>query len=36
METLAAAEGIALADIGLDAQDAYWNRVKFDEKAMRP
>jgi ATP diphosphatase len=36
METLAAAEGIALADIGLDAQDAYWNRVKSDEKTMRP
>ncbi|WP_159017222.1 nucleoside triphosphate pyrophosphohydrolase [Cognatiluteimonas profundi] len=35
METLAAAEGIALAELGLDAQDAYWNRVKADEKAGR-
>ena len=35
MERLAAADGIALAELGLDAQDAYWNRVKIDEKAAR-
>ena len=33
METLAAAEGIALDSLDLDAQDGYWNRAKADEKA---
>ena len=33
MEALAAAEGTALAGQSLDAQDAYWNRAKAEEKA---
>lgn len=32
METLAAGEGVALADLSLDAQDTYWNRAKAEEK----
>ncbi|BCT92734.1 nucleoside triphosphate pyrophosphohydrolase [Lysobacter helvus] len=32
METLAAAEGVSLASLSLDAQDAYWNRAKAEEK----
>ena len=31
METMAAAEGVRLADLPLEAQDAYWNRVKAAE-----
>ena len=33
METMAAADGVRLADLPLDAQDAYWNRVKTAEAA---
>ena len=33
MEALAAAEGTVLAGQSLDAQDAYWNRAKAEEKA---
>ena len=33
MEALAAAEGTKLAGQSLDAQDAYWNRAKSEEKA---
>ena len=33
MEQLAAADGVDLAALGLDAQDAYWNRAKAEEKA---
>ena len=33
METLAAAEGVTLDTLDLDAQDGYWNRAKADEKA---
>ena len=33
MEVLAGAEGTTLAGQSLDAQDAYWNRVKAEEKA---
>ncbi|MBW8367715.1 MAG: nucleoside triphosphate pyrophosphohydrolase [Arenimonas sp.] len=33
MEALAAAEGTPLAGQSLDAQDAYWNRAKAEEKA---
>ena len=36
MEALAAADGIALADLPLDAQDGYWNRAKAAEKAASP
>ena len=32
MEQLAAGEGVALPDLSLDAQDAYWNRAKAEEK----
>ena len=32
MEVLAAGEGVALADLALDAQDAYWNRAKAEER----
>jgi ATP diphosphatase len=31
MEALAAADGVRLADLPLDAQDAYWNRAKAAE-----
>ena len=31
METLAAADGIELASLSLEAQDGYWNRVKLGE-----
>jgi ATP diphosphatase len=31
MERLAAADGIALSTLPLDAQDAYWNKVKAEE-----
>lgn len=31
METMAAADGVRLADLPLDAQDAYWNRAKAEE-----
>ncbi len=31
METMAAADGVQLSDLPLDAQDAYWNRVKAAE-----
>ncbi len=31
METMAAADGLRLADLPLDAQDAYWNRAKATE-----
>lgn len=31
METMAAADGVRLADLPLDAQDAYWNRAKATE-----
>jgi len=33
MEQLAAAEGAALETLPLEAQDAYWNRAKAEEKA---
>lgn len=33
MERLAAADGVDLAALGLDAQDAYWNRAKAEERA---
>ena len=33
MEQLAAADGVDLSRIELDAQDAYWNRVKAEERA---
>jgi ATP diphosphatase len=33
MEQLAAADGMALSGLDLDAQDAYWNRAKAEEKA---
>jgi ATP diphosphatase len=33
MEQLAAADGMALFGLDLDAQDAYWNRAKAEEKA---
>ncbi len=33
METMAAADGVQLSDLPLDAQDAYWNRVKAAEAA---
>jgi len=32
MEAIAAAEGIALSNLSLAEQDAYWNRVKREEK----
>lgn len=32
MEQLAAADGVDLAQLDLDAQDAYWNRAKAEEK----
>ena len=35
MERLAAADGIDLAELDLDAQDAYWNRAKAEEKAAK-
>jgi nucleoside triphosphate diphosphatase len=31
MEAMAAADGLRLADLSLDAQDAYWNRAKATE-----
>lgn len=31
MEAMAAADGVCLADLSLEAQDAYWNRVKAAE-----
>lgn len=31
MEAMAAVDGVHLADLPLDAQDAYWNRVKANE-----
>jgi ATP diphosphatase len=33
MERLAAADGVVLAELDLDAQDGYWNRAKAEEKA---
>ncbi len=33
MEQLAQADGAALASLTLDAQDAYWNRTKVEEKS---
>ena len=33
METMAAAEGLSLSDLSLEAQDEYWNRAKREEKA---
>jgi uncharacterized protein YabN with tetrapyrrole methylase and pyrophosphatase domain len=32
METLAAADGVELASLSLDAQDRYWDRAKAVEK----
>lgn len=32
MEAMAAADGVHLADLPLDAQDAYWNRAKAAER----
>lgn len=32
MEAMAAADGVSLAGLSLDAQDAYWNRVKAVER----
>jgi len=34
MEQLAAAEGLDLSGLDLDAQDAYWNRAKSEEKTV--
>ncbi|MGN6152762.1 MAG: nucleoside triphosphate pyrophosphohydrolase [Lysobacteraceae bacterium] len=34
MEAMAAADGVSLADLPLDAQDAYWNRAKQAERAV--
>jgi len=36
METLAAAEGKSLAGMPLTEQDAYWDRAKAEEKALKP
>ncbi len=36
MEQLAQAEGVDLAALPLEAQDAYWNRAKAEEKAAPP
>jgi ATP diphosphatase len=33
METLAAADGVPLQDLGLEAQEAYWVRAKLAERA---
>jgi nucleoside triphosphate diphosphatase len=33
MEAEATADGVKFADLGLDAQEAYWQRVKHAEKA---
>jgi len=33
MEVLAAGDGVALSALSLAEQDAYWNRVKREEKA---
>lgn len=33
MEALAAADGVRLADLPLDAQDAYWHRAKRQERS---
>jgi len=32
MEALAAEEGVALSSLPLEAQDAYWNRAKAEER----
>ena len=32
MGALAAEEGVALASLPLEAQDAYWNRAKAEER----
>ena len=32
MEALAAADGVVLAALPLEAQDRYWDRAKADEK----
>lgn len=34
MEVLAAADGVALADLDLAQQDAYWDRAKAEEKPL--
>ena len=36
MEELAAGEGVDLSALSLEAQDAYWNRAKAEEKAGSP
>ncbi len=36
MEEMAAAEGVSLSDLSLEAQDEYWNRAKREEKAKTP
>jgi nucleoside triphosphate diphosphatase len=36
METLAEGDGVDLASLDLDAQDAYWNRAKASEKPPSP
>jgi nucleoside triphosphate diphosphatase len=36
METLAEGDGVELASLDLDAQDAYWNRAKASEKPPLP
>ena len=33
METLAAADGVRLEDLSLDAQEDYWNRAKAQERS---
>lgn len=33
MEAMAAADGVRLADLSLDAQDAYWHRAKRQERS---
>ena len=35
MEALAADDGIELASLGLDGQDAYWNQAKAEERQAR-
>ncbi len=36
MEAMAAADGVSLADLPLDAQDGYWNRAKAAERGSDP
>ena len=36
MEDMAAADGVSLSELSLDAQDQYWKRAKREEKASAP